>query len=384
MRSSDRCQCQTPGTTSDISVAIAFGSLTGMSLRDEARLPGSLGGAGWPSTFRSSGRPIDSPPMVRPAVILSAAILVGASVAASASPPIQFPRDHFGHPRAGIEWWYYSALVHDASGAPYSVFFTMFSSSGGLIPVSQVVNLKTGALIGHSEGVGLGSPGTHMLDLSAAGARLRYLVRSNVWTFSVNTPSFAVSLRQHPLKPYIRHGEGGLIHESAGVTSHYYSSTRMGSSGMLRMGTSTTPIRGQSWFDHQWGDNAADQEAVNWDWFSCRFDDNTELMLYQFLDPTTHQPLQRYRNGTYISKTGRGLRVRHFTAKPGARTLTDSGQTWPLDWTLKVSGPALNESLSSLLPDQLVRNNILPTFWEGVAQATGTKQGRCFVELTYR
>ena len=78
------------------------------------------------------------------------------------------------------------------------------------------------------------------------------------------------------------------------------------------------------------------------------------------------------------------MHVTRFTASAGPRTLTDSGQTWPLDWTLQTAAPNLNESLTSLLPDQLVRNSILPTFWEGIAHATGSKEGNCFVEITYR
>jgi hypothetical protein len=37
-----------------------------------------------------------------------------------------------------------------------------------------------------------------------------------------------------------------------------------------------------------------------------------------------------------------------------------------------------------LFPDQLVRNTLLPTFWEGVAQAKGTRAGPCFVEISRR
>src|SRR5262249_36304712 len=153
--------------------------------------------------------------------------LVLSPMAAGSKPPVLFPRDHFGHPRAGIEWWYFSALVRDASGTPYSVFFTVFSSQGGLIAVSQVVNLASGALIGHNEDVGIGRPARSSLDLRAGGARLRYLAKANSWSFSVASPSFALSLRQHPLKPYTLHGSKGLIRQSVAGTSHYYSSTRM-------------------------------------------------------------------------------------------------------------------------------------------------------------
>jgi predicted secreted hydrolase len=322
--------------------------------------------------------------MVRLVLAASSLALVLAAAAAGAKPPVVFPRDHFGHPRAGIEWWYFSALVRDGTRTPYSVFFTMFSSQGGLISVSQVVNLASGVVVVHNEGVGLGRPGSRALDLRAAGARLRYVAKANSWSFSVAAPTFAVSLSQHPLKPYTLHGNKGLIRQSAAGSSHYYSSTRMSATGTLRIGTTTTAIRGQSWFDHQWGNYREDHRAFNWDWFSCRFDDDTELMLYQFLDPTSHQPLDDYRSGSYVTRTGKTSHFTAFTAIAGSRIFTDSGQTWPLDWMLNLSAPALSETITSLLPDQLVRNSILPTFWEGVATATGTKHGTCFVEISYR
>ena len=80
----------------------------------------------------------------------AAACCVVASAAAE-RPAVQLPRDHFGHPDAAIEWWYFTALAKDNAGTPYSVFFTLFSSRGTLVSVAAVRNLKTGALIGHSE-----------------------------------------------------------------------------------------------------------------------------------------------------------------------------------------------------------------------------------------
>ena len=78
-------------------------------------------------------------------------LLAGIVAAATlAAPPLHFPRDHYGH-RAGIEWWYFTAYVHGSDGHRYSVFFTLFKRGGFVLPVSQVVNLDTGKLVGHSE-----------------------------------------------------------------------------------------------------------------------------------------------------------------------------------------------------------------------------------------
>src|SRR5262249_2974382 len=127
-----------------------------------------------------------------------------------------------------------------------------------------------------------------------------------------------------------------------------------------------------------------DPRAFNWDWFSCRFDDGTELMLYQFRDRRSGRPLARFRAGTFVARDGTTKDVSGFDATHGTRTLGAAGRRWPLDWRLSVPSLALDESLRAIIPDQLVRNTIVPTFWEGAARATGTRDGTCFVELSYR
>jgi len=83
-----------------------------------------------------------------------------------------------------------------------------------------------------------------------------------------------------------------------------------------------------------------------------------------------------------VGRDGRGTLVRDFTATPGTRVLEEAGRRWPLDWELRVPSARLTLSLAAIVPDQLVRGQILPTFWEGAATVTGTKRGVCFVEET--
>jgi predicted secreted hydrolase len=313
-----------------------------------------------------------------------AVCLVGAPAVAAGTPSVHLPRDHYGHPRSGIEWWYFTALVRDRSGVRYSVFFTLFSSKGFFVPVAQVVDLETGALVGHSEALASGAPGSSRLDVDAAGSRLGYRARTNTWSFSVARPGLNVSLTQRPEKTYALHGGGtGVTRQSVAGTSHYYSATRMRATGTLRVGSKTAALTGESWFDHQWGDYADDARAFNWDWFSCRFDDRTELMGYQFLD-RTGRALPGLANGTFVAADAHATSIAGFEATPTGRALTAAGRVWPLRWKLRTSSPKLRETVAALFPDQLVRNTLLPTFWEGVAHANGTRAGPCFVEISRR
>ena len=307
--------------------------------------------------------------------------LAGAAVAAA--PRVALPRDHAGHPRAGIEWWYVTGDVRGADGVRYSVFFTLFSRQGFVILVSQVLSLDTGALVGKTELLAQRTPGTRVLDVRAPGHRLLYLRRSDTWRFIASKPGFALDLTVKPTKPYVLHGDGtGVIEQSAAGQSAYYSATRTRARGAITTAGTRIRFTGEAWLDHQWGDFADDPRALNWDWFSCRFADRTELMLYRFRkrDGT---PLLRYRSGTLVGRDGRGRLVRTFDVNPGARVLDAAGRRWPLDWQLRVPSARLTLSLRSLVDDQLVRGQVLPTFWEGAAEVTGSKRGVCFVEQSY-
>ena len=287
------------------------------------------------------------------------------TVATLASPQLHFPRDHLGH-RAGVEWWYFTAYVRGSDGHRYSVFFTLFKRAGFVLPVSQVVNLDTGRIVGHSETL-VRAPGP---PFSSKVAALRYDAARNTWIARVSEPGYALGFSARPEKPYVLHGGGtGLVAQGAG-RSHYYSATRMASTGSL----GATRFTGTAWFDHQWGDFATTPSAQHWDWFSCRFDDRTELMLYRFHDG--------HKNGTAVDRAGHGRPVTSFDAKPGNRVLWAAGRRWPLDWTLSVPSEHLTERLHAIVPDQLFRSILLPTFWEGAVTATGTKNGICFVEET--
>lgn len=283
------------------------------------------------------------------------------AVATLAAPQLRFPRDHEGH-HAGIEWWYFTADARGSDGRRYSVFFTLFKRAGFVLPVSQVVDLGSGRIVRHTENL---VPAT-ALPFASKVAGLRYDAVDDTWIARAGALRFSA----RPQKPYVLHGGGsGVIHQGRAL-SHYYSATRMTIKG--RVGT--VRFTGTAWFDHQWGDFASEPSAQHWDWFSCRFDDRTELMLYRFRDG--------HETGTAVGRAGRGTLVTSFDAAPGSRVYRAAGRAWPLDWTLRVPSQRLRERLRAVASDQLFRGLLVPTFWEGAATASGTKSGVCFVEET--
>jgi predicted secreted hydrolase len=317
-------------------------------------------------------------------VVAASVLMANAAAGGESGRRVRLPRDHYGH-TASIEWWYVTGLVHGADGRRYTVFFTLFKRGGFVLPVSQVVDLGSGALVGHTESVAAAKVGSSRLDVAIPGAALRFDPLSNTWRLAASRGRYGLDLTAVPEKPYVPHGGGtGVIRQSVGGTSAYYSATKMAAHGTIRRAGKPVPFTGTAWLDHQWGNFADDRRAFNWDWFSCRFDDRTELMLYRFRDRVTGRPLGAYADGTLVLASGAGRRVRLFTAMPGRRTFHAAGRRWPLDWTLAVPAEHLTLRLRSIVSNQLVRGTVLPTFWEGAAIATGTKAGVCFVEQSYQ
>jgi predicted secreted hydrolase len=302
-------------------------------------------------------------------------LLAGIVAAATlATPHLHFPRDHYGH-HAGIEWWYFTGYVQGSDGHPYSVFFTLFERAGFVLPVSQAVNLDTGAIVEHSEQLDRATIGPTRLAFLSQHANLRYDGTHTTWHAGVGGTNYELALAARPVKGYVLHGGGTGIVRQGAATSRYYSATRMTMTGTLRpRGGKRISFTGTGWFDHQWGDFTTEPSASHWDWFSCRFDDRTELMLYRFRDG--------HMNGTAVDRAGHGRLVQTFAAKPGTRVYRAAGRSWPLDWALDVPSQHLTERLHAIVPDQLFRSILLPAFWEGAVTATGTKSGVCFVEET--
>jgi len=317
-------------------------------------------------------------------VSFAVAALALAAAGASATPRVSLPRDHSGHPSAGIEWWYVTADGTGSDGRRYSVFFTLFKRGAFVLPTSQVVDLGSGKVVGHTEIVARAAVGTAELDLSLPTARLRYTPASNTWRFAASRPGYALDLLATPTKPYALHGGGtGVIRQSVAGPSSYYSATRMAARGRITRGAAVVRFTGEAWLDHQWGSFQDDPRAFAWDWFSCRFDDRTELMLYRFRT-RAGAPLPAVSTGTFVRRDGRTRPIPEFGVEAGERALVAAGRRWPLDWRLDVPSEKLTLRLRSVVRDQLVRGTVLPTFWEGAATATGTKTGTCFVELSYR
>jgi len=212
-------------------------------------------------------------------------------------------------------------------------------------------------------------------------------------TMSASDPTTGIGLDllATPLKPLTLQGEKGLSRKSAtpGNASHYYSFTRLQTTGQLELAGKKIPVKGLSWFDHEFSTSALAEDQEGWDWFCLQFDSGDELMLYRMRNPGNRTDPAS--SGTWIPAHGPSIPLKSsdFTIVPLDEWKTASGATYPSGWKISVPSLQLSGEVQPLLLDQELRlkrtGNI--RYWEGACRFAGTHQGkplsgRGYTELT--
>ena len=323
------------------------------------------------------------------AVGVVVAVLMGGPVGLAASPPalvpVSLPRDHGAHPGFQVEWWYTAGTVAPARGDDYFWFATVWASTGVLVARVNVVDLQTDRVVlsqEYTRFAALAADQTQMdvggfgLGWPAAGAWGRWSVDASVGARGL------LRLQLTPVQPYVLNGSKGIISQGKEALSAYYSGPRLAAVGTLELDGRSTRVSGQGWFDHQWGNFAADATATHWNWFACQFANRSDLMLYQFITPGG-QPIG-VQSGSFVSPAGKVTHPQQFTITPLAPMIRPTGATgtYPLGWHLVVPSAHLNVTLRARARNQFIANELIPSFWEGAAAITSGTPGSCIVEST--
>lgn len=324
-----------------------------------------------------------------------------------------FPRDHGSHPTYRTEWWYYTGHLHSKSGRSFGFELTFFRRG---VPPDEIKTLPSkwsvkDLYLAHLAVSDITGKRFHFSEklsregLGKAGAdESRLLVWIDDWRAEAATDSTGShTLRAHdnthsllltlqPVKPLVAHGTDGISRKGKelGQASHYYSFTRLATTGTIMIDGESFEVSGLSWMDHEFGSAELGTDQVGWDWFSIQLDDKTELMLYRMRrKDSSSDPAS---SGSVVLPDARTqhLAVTDFQIESSATwTSPESKATYPSRWHLKVPSLDLELDVTPLLADQELRTSrrAQVTYWEGAVAVTGTKQGRPvtgqgYVELT--
>jgi predicted secreted hydrolase len=142
---------------------------------------------------------------------------------------------------------------------------------------------------------------------------------------------------------------------------------------------------GSAWMDREYG---AWGDAGGWDWFSIQFEDNTELMLYQF---DVANGGKGSSTGTFVRESGEAeylTRSEFEITKTAEWTSPHSGAVYPAGWNIRVPRLGIDIKVEPLLADQELdtRGTTVIVYWEGDFSVSGTRSGsdvsgRAYVEL---
>lgn len=300
----------------------------------------------------------------------------------------QLPYVAKGHPGFALEWgphlatsewWYATGYLNDETGALYSFQYTLAKRRAKdtdffvLMLALTDIDGKT-----HHYGEETSIDGAPVLLTSTtaqwgdkAGAikgphSMKVFGYHAEWSFDLE----------------LDYGKGAYWHCDDGVlqmglpgedqTSTYYSYTNMPTTGTISLGGRTFRVTGKTWFDKQGGPYDAIDRRTHWEWFSLRFDDDEEMMLFSF-------PQSSYQDGTFIPRSGPARRLNAYTITPTS-FVTVNGKRFSSSWTLHV--PGIKAEHYTITP--LIEGMLNIGYFEqlcSIVDASGKMVGKCFVEL---
>ncbi len=327
-----------------------------------------------------------------------------------------FPRDHGAHPGFQTEWWYYTGHLRTDDGRRFGYQVTFFRravrSSRSPDPASPRSAWRLDDLyFAHLALSDLDGQRFRFADamsragLGKAGADPE---RLHVWLdrwhsrkgdraeaphhLAALAQDFGLELTLTAVKPLTVHGLQGISRKgpSEGQASHYYSQTRLETTGTLLLDGQRWPVTGQSWMDHEFGSGDLGDSLVGWDWFSVQLESGEELMLYRLR--TTDGQADVASSGTWVDRDGR---PQHLEADALQVEVLDrwtspvSHAVYPSRWRISIPSKQAIFVVAPELADQELRTTHSTgiTYWEGAVRIDGTVKGipatgAGYVELT--
>jgi len=321
---------------------------------------------------------------------------------------LDYPRDHGAHPSTRIEWWYLTGQVRSESGRRFGFQLTVFrrgmepgAPPDGASPLRArqvlaghlaLTDVENGRTLFAERLRRASSPlarlGTDDLDVALEGWSMRRTPEGRLHVRATDAQTgVGLVLELAPAKPLVLHGERGVSKKGAepGNASAYASWTRLATSGELTLGEETHSVRGESWFDHEFGTSVLEEGTVGWDWFGLHLDDGRDLMLFGLR--REDGGLGQASAGTLVRPDGStsALAANDFRIEPaGAWTSPRNGAVYPSGWTIRVPGAGIEVSARPLVLDCELgaERSSGVAYWEGPVELEGTVGGRGYAELT--
>ena len=336
----------------------------------------------------------------------------------------EFPRDHFSHPCFRTEWWYFTGNLSDRNGRRFGFELTFFRE-GVENPYANPSRWRVDDLyLAHFAISDIAAERfsytdrLHRAGIEMAGADpSKGRIWNGDWSATLRTQGGGESwlleaasagaseagqrirLELNPLRPPVIQGRDGVSQKAGGEgnASHYYSLTRLATSGVLETAGASYEVSGLSWMDHEFSTNQLQPGQVGWDWVSLQMDDGTDWMFFQLRlrgvvggDASGEKDPHSAGSVALPDGTAVQLSAEDFQMTPLDEWRSPhSGGHYPIRWRIQVPAQGLDVTLSAAMADQelITQETTGVTYWEGSVLARGTRneesvQGRGYLEMT--
>ncbi|MDH3279873.1 MAG: carotenoid 1,2-hydratase [Gammaproteobacteria bacterium] len=324
----------------------------------------------------------------------------------------RFPADHGAHPEFRNEWWYLTGNLATPDRRRFGYQVTLFRSAlSPDTPHSRSAWATNQVYLAHVAVTDVARRRFHSAErigrgaLGLAGAETEPVrLWLDDWSIversepipgcrdclaaavNIGEREFALSLSLTALKAPALHGDRGLSAKgpSNQNASYYYSYTRMATRGTITVDGTPVPVRGSSWFDHEWSTSALSPGQSGWDWFSIQLSDDTEVMLFRLRDRDLAS--RDFLSGSMIDPNGRVTPVSAAVIEALSTWRSPStGVAYPSGWRIVLPGRGLQLTLTPLLENQEI--DLMFRYWEGAVAVTGSAnahqlRGYGYAELT--
>lgn len=307
---------------------------------------------------------------------------------------ISFPADHGAHPDFRIEWWYVTANLADATGAPLGVQWTLFRfatrpgddaqgwASRQVWMGHAAVTTADSHL--HAERLargGIGQAGVEAVPFHAWIDDWEMVSTGDAFSplrLTARGEGFAYELTLTAEGPMVLQGEAGYsVKSDRGQASHYVSQPFFRAEGRVTLAGEMRPVAGRAWMDREWSSQPLAEDQSGWDWLSLHLEGGAKLMVYRLRsDDGRH-----YITGNWIDPQGRSTRLAPGEIAMTALAETEvAGRRVPTEWRIEIPGRGLAVETRPLNPRAW--NATSTEYWEGPVTVEGSHSGEGYLEMT--
>ena len=206
------------------------------------------------------------------------------------------------------------------------------------------------------------------------------------FTVKLADEKLAINLQFIPVKPV------SLIGENAKPDDlYYYSFTKNNVQGRIQTKNGVENVKGQGWFDHQWGLDYGLIQGEGWNWFGLQLNDGRELLLNEMHSNKGEKKHSQMANIIERDGTLRFTREVTFQALENWNS-PQSNAEYPLEWKITIPEFSIELNVAAAFPKQeMPIIGPIQAIWEGTCHvygqetlANGKKKqlnGKGFMEL---